>query len=244
MPAPSVAIELSDVTKRYHRGARDVLALRNLSLVVPTGEFLAIMGPSGSGKSTLLNLIAGLDVATSGEVRVAGLSLNAMGDRELARMRRTQVGVVFQFFNLLTHLSALDNVALPLRASGTARRTMLERAHRALAAVGLNDRADHRPNELSGGEMQRVAVARALAIEPKVILADEPTGNLDSDAGAGILAILRSYSHEQRVTIVLVTHSALAAAYGDRVIALHDGQIVEDTINRPEKSRPQARPSA
>lgn len=242
MQAAQPAIKLVDVTKRYRRGIRDVVAIQKLSLSVPRGEFLAVMGPSGSGKSTLMNLIAGLDVPDEGEVLVGGESLAAMGDRELARMRRTEVGVVFQFFNLLPHLTALDNVTLPLRASGLQRRIMVERAQRALTAVGLADRADHRPMELAGGEMQRVAIARALAIEPSIILADEPTGNLDSSSGAEILRLLRVCNRDQRVTIVLVTHSAVAAAYGDRVIALQDGQVVEETINRPEKPRPQLRP--
>ena len=244
MPPSAPAIELIGVTKKYRRGSSDVVAVRNLSLVVPAGEFISIMGPSGSGKSTVLNMIAGLDTPTEGEIRVAGVSLRTMSDRELTRLRRSRVGVVFQFFNLLAHLTALQNVALPLRAGGVARRLVLERAHAALAAVGLNDRADHRPNELSGGEMQRVAIARALAIAPSVILADEPTGNLDSDAGAGILDVLRACNRDDNVTVVLVTHSAAAAAYGDRVISLQDGQIVEDTINRPEKVRPQLRPLA
>lgn len=239
---PELAIEVVNVVKKYDRGARGVSALRGLSLEVPRGEFIAIMGPSGSGKSTLLNLIAGLDVPTEGDVRVLGTSLRTMNDRALTRMRRTCLGVVFQFFNLLPQLTALDNVSLPLRAGGVPRKIMRQRAQESLAAVGLSDRADHRPNELSGGEMQRVAIARALAIEPSIILADEPTGNLDSDAGAEILRILRESNQERRVTIVLVTHSAAAAAYGDRVVALHDGRIVEDTLNRPEKPKPQLRP--
>lgn len=236
------AVELIRVTKRYRRGLREVLALNQLSITVPRGEFLAVTGPSGCGKSTLLNLIAGLDAANEGEIRVDGASLVTMSDRELTAMRRTRVGVVFQFFNLLPHLTALDNVALPLRARGLRRRDMTDRARHALAAVDMADRADHRPLELSGGEMQRVAIARALAIEPTIILADEPTGNLDSSAGVEILQLLRACQQEQRMTIVLVTHSAVAAAYGDRVVALQDGRIVEDTINRPERPRPHLRP--
>ena len=236
------AVELIAVTKRYRRGLREVLALDRLSMTVPRGEFLSVTGPSGCGKSTLLNLIAGLDAANEGEIRVDGTSLSTMSDRELTAMRRTRVGVVFQFFNLLPHLTALDNVALPLRARGLRRRDMTDRARGALAAVDMADRADHRPLELSGGEMQRVAIARALAIEPTIILADEPTGNLDSSAGVEILQLLRACQQDQRMTIVLVTHSAVAAAYGDRVVALQDGRIVEDTINRPERPRPHLRP--
>ena len=236
------AVELLDVTKRYRRGLREVVALNRLSLAVPRGEFLAVTGPSGCGKSTLLNLIAGLDAANEGEIRVDGTSLATMSDRELTAMRRNRVGVVFQFFNLLPHLTALDNVALPLRARGLRRRDMTDRSRQALAAVDMADRADHRPLELSGGEMQRVAIARALAIEPTIILADEPTGNLDSTAGVEILQLLRACQQDQKMTIVLVTHSAVAAAYGDRVVALQDGRIVEDTINRPERPRPHLRP--
>ncbi len=236
------AVQLINVTKRYRRGLREVVALNELTLSVPRGEFLAVTGPSGCGKTTLLNLVGGLDVATEGDVRVDGVSLATMSDRDLTSMRRTRVGVVFQFFNLLPHLTALDNVALPLRARGLRRREMLARAEHALAAVAMADRGDHRPLELSGGEMQRVAIARALAIEPSIILADEPTGNLDSASGTEILQLLRRCHHEQRMTIVLVTHSAVAAAYGDRVVALQDGRIIEETINRPEKLRPHLRP--
>ena len=244
MAADPLAVQLTDVTRRYQRGLREVVALNRLSLTVPRGEFLAVTGPSGCGKSTLLNLVAGLDAANEGDVRVDGVRLATMSDRELTAMRRTRVGVVFQFFNLLPHLTALDNVALPLRARGLRRGAMLERAQSALTAVGMADRAEHRPMELSGGEMQRVAIARALAIEPSIILADEPTGNLDSTSGAEILRLLRTCNQEQQTTIVLVTHSAVAAAYGDRVLALQDGQVVEETINRPEKPRPHLRPLA
>jgi putative ABC transport system ATP-binding protein len=236
------AIRLVEVSKRYRRGVREVVALRGLTLSVQVGEFLAVMGPSGSGKSTLLGLIAGLDVPDEGEIIVDGVSLGAMDDRALTRMRRTRVGVVFQFFNLLPDLTALDNVALPLRARGLRRRAIDERARGALAAVGLGERADHHPMELSGGEMQRVAIGRALAIEPSIILADEPTGNLDSLAGAEIMRLLRTCNRERRVTIVLVTHSAVAAAYADRIIGLEDGRIVEETITRPERPKPRLRP--
>jgi putative ABC transport system ATP-binding protein len=231
----TLAVELRNVTKRYRRGQRDVVALQQLSLTVPRGEFLSIMGPSGSGKSTLLNLIAGLDVTTEGEVIVEGLPVAGMDDDALTDMRRTRVGLIFQFFNLLPNISALANVALPLRAAGVSRRAMLDRAQQALARVGLADRADHRPAELSGGEMQRVAVARALVIEPSTIVADEPTGNLDSIAGEDILRLIRRCNQERGVTVVLVTHSAIAAAYGDRVITLRDGRIVEDVLNRPPR---------
>ena len=242
MTRDTPSVELIDVTKSHPRGGGGVLALRDLSLSVERGEFVSIMGPSGSGKSTLLNLVAGLDTPTSGEVRVNGRALNTLSDDALTDLRRTEIGVVFQFFNLLPNLSALENVALPLRAVGTSRRGMVARAEGALARVGLSDRAQHRPPELSGGEMQRVAIARALVIEPTLILADEPTGNLDSFAGAEILEVLRDYNRERAVTIVLVTHSHIAAAYGDRIITLRDGQIVDEVITRPEKPAPHLRP--
>ena len=170
------------------------------------------------------------------------VKLGSMADNALTQMRRTKVGIVFQFFNLLPSIAAVDNVALPLRAAGTSRATMLERAREALDAVGLADRANHRPFELSGGEMQRVAIARALVTDPAIIIADEPTGNLDSFAGGEILGLLRKYNRERGVTIVLVTHSHLAAAYGDRIVTLRDGQIVDETVNRPPKPAPQLRP--
>jgi putative ABC transport system ATP-binding protein len=224
-PNEPPAIETVDVWKSYSRGHEQVAAVRGLSLVVSRGEFLSIMGPSGSGKTTLLNLMAGLDLPTEGQVLIEKVPLSSLGDDALTQLRRTKIGIVFQFFNLLPSISAIDNVALPLRAAGTSRATTLERAQEALALVGLTDRANHRPAELSGGEMQRVAIARALAIEPSVILADEPTGNLDSLAGGEILSLLRDYNHQRRVTVVLVTHSHVAAAYGDRIVTLRDGKI-------------------
>jgi putative ABC transport system ATP-binding protein len=238
----SPAVEFRNVTKRYVRGQREVIALQDLSLTVARGEFLSIMGPSGSGKSTLLHLITGLDAPTEGEVIIEGVSIAEMDDDALTEMRRTRIGLVFQFFNLLPNISALANVALPLRAAGVPGRTMLERAHAALARVGLSERADHRPAELSGGEMQRVAIARALVLEPSTIVADEPTGNLDSLAGEDILRLIRQCNRERGVTVVLVTHSAIAAAYGDRVITLRDGRIVDDVLNRPPKHPPTLRP--
>ena len=236
------AVELRHVTKLYRRGDLDVSSLQDLSLTVPQGEFLSIMGPSGSGKSTLLNLIAGLDTPSAGEVLVEGQPLSALSDDALTDLRRTRIGVVFQFFNLLPSITALDNVALPLRAAGARRATVVEQASAALALVGLTDRAAHRPLQLSGGEMQRVAIARALVIEPAIILADEPTGNLDSLAGGEILNLLRKYNRERGVTVILVTHSGIAAAYGDRIITLRDGAIVDELVTRPAKEPPQLRP--
>lgn len=237
MTRPTVpALELVDVARAYRRGGEEVAAVRGVSLVVPRGEFLSIMGPSGSGKTTLLNLIAGLDTPSRGEVRIDGATLDRLGDDALTELRRTKVGIVFQFFNLLPSVTALDNVALPLRAAGEPLASTTERATAALAAVGLAARAQHRPAQLSGGEMQRVAIARALAMEPTLILADEPTGNLDSVAGAEILALLRTHNRERGVTVVLVTHSDVAAAYGDRIITLRDGRIAADVAHRPASS--------
>jgi putative ABC transport system ATP-binding protein len=236
------SVEIVGVTKHYRRGSNDVAALRDLSLTVAPGEFLSVMGPSGSGKSTVLNLIAGLDVPDSGEIRVDGIDLRGMSEDALTDLRRTRIGVVFQFFNLLPNITALENVALPLRGLGAPRRSTLERAQRALAKVGLSDRARHRPIELSGGEMQRVAIARALVIDPAIILADEPTGNLDSMAGAEVLQLLREYNQERNVSIVLVTHSHVAGAYGDRIVTLRDGSIVDEVVTRPEKPAAHLRP--
>lgn len=222
------AVELRNVEKRYDRGARPVEAVRGISFVIARGELVALMGPSGSGKSTLLNLIAGLDTPTAGEIFVDGISLRALGDDALTDLRRTRIGVVFQLFNLLPSIAAIENVALPLRASGVDAADAAERAARALAAVGLGARAHHLPEELSGGEMQRVAIARALAIEPTVILADEPTGSLDSETGLEVLATLRRCVREHGVTVLLITHDAAAAAHADRVIRMRDGAL--DTV--------------
>ena len=238
----SVAIELRALTVRYQRGRTSVTALDAVSLEVPRGEFISIVGPSGSGKSTLLHVIAGLEEPTEGEVRVDGQSVGAMSDDELTDMRRTRVGIIFQFFNLLPNITAVNNVSLPLRMSGLSPHLSHTRAEAALARVGLDNQGHYRPAELSGGEMQRVAIARALAIEPSIILADEPTGNLDTLAGADILQLLRDSNQEHGVTVVLVTHSEIAAAYGDRIITLRDGRIVDDVITRPNKPAPHLRP--
>jgi putative ABC transport system ATP-binding protein len=218
-------IEFSHVTKVFTRGAHHVRALDDVSLTVPQGEFLSVMGRSGTGKSTLLHLVAGLDSPTSGEVTVAGQRLSKLSDKALTLFRRRNMGFVFQFFNLLPTLSVTENVALPLLLAGRRSREIKERTDSLIAMVGLEGRAAHRPAELSGGEMQRVAIARALATDPPVLLADEPTGNLDSRTGADILALLKSTARATGHTLVMVTHDAGAAAYGDRIIRLHDGCI-------------------
>ena len=221
-------VSLRGVSKRFGDNDRLVWALRHVSLDILPGEFVSLMGPSGSGKSSLLNLIAGLDTPSEGEVRVDGKLVTMLSDGQLAQLRRRTITFVFQFFNLLPTLNAGQNVAVPLRADGLPRAEIATRVSRALAAVGLTDRASHYPSELSGGEMQRVAIARALATDARVILADEPTGNLDSVRGEDILELLKRATERDGRTVVLVTHDLRAAAYGDRLITLRDGHIVDE----------------
>ncbi|HZY86520.1 MAG TPA: ABC transporter ATP-binding protein [Gemmataceae bacterium] len=212
------------LTKVFGPAECEVVALRDLDFAVHSGEFVAVMGRSGSGKSTLLHLLAGLDRPSGGSVHVGGRDLAALGDDELSLLRRRQVGVVFQDFNLLDVLTAEENVALPLALDGVAPAEARRRAGRALEQVGLAKRARHRPAAMSGGERQRVAVARALAIDPLVLLADEPTGSLDSASGAAVLALLRGLVDEHRHTVVLVTHDPNHAALADRLVVLRDGR--------------------
>ena len=215
----------SDLTKRYGEGDAAVDALRGVSLEIEPGSFTAIMGPSGSGKSTLMHLLAGLDRPSGGTVEIAGTEIGKLDDTDLTKLRRDKIGFVFQAFNLVPVLTAEENVRLPLTLSG---RDDGGRVDRLLEAVALSDRRTHRPAELSGGQQQRVAVARALASEPAVIFADEPTGNLDSTTSAEILALLRRAVDEFGQAVVMVTHDATAAAISDRVIFLDDGHIVAD----------------
>jgi putative ABC transport system ATP-binding protein len=219
-------LHTQDLTKNYQMGEVTVEALKGVDFVVAAGEFVAIMGPSGSGKSTLLHLLGGLDDASDGEVELAGKRLAHMNDDEVTLLRRRQVGFVFQFFNLLPTLTAAENVALPRLLDGQRRVEYQGPVETALGLVGLADRANHKPDQLSGGEQQRVAIARALVTEPAIVLADEPTGNLDSRAGEDVLALLRQACDERGQTIVMVTHDPLAATYADRVVFLKDGQIV------------------
>ncbi|HXH09802.1 MAG TPA: ABC transporter ATP-binding protein [Alphaproteobacteria bacterium] len=221
----SPLIALSHVTKRYVQGTHAVEALRDVSLTVAPGECVAVMGTSGSGKSTLLNLIGCIDLPTEGTVSIAGQPTSRLSDAELTNLRRDKVGMIFQFFNLLGTLTARQNVALPLLLAGTSPQAAWERADTLLALVGLKERATHRPYQLSGGEMQRVAIARALANNPDVLLADEPTGNLDSRTGSEILSLLTAYCRDQQKTLLLATHDHGAAALTDRVIALRDGVL-------------------
>jgi putative ABC transport system ATP-binding protein len=218
-------VDVRNVRKVYRRGRLEATALREVSFSVAPGEAVAVVGPSGSGKTTLLNLLAGLDRPTSGEVVVADVPVVRLGADAATVFRRRTIGFVFQFFNLLPTMSAADNVMLPLLADRVRRREAEARAVAMLAALGLAGRAAHRPSELSGGEQQRVAIARALVTRPRLLLADEPTGNLDSAAGAEVLAVLRRAVDERGLSIVMVTHSQAAAAAMDRVLEMHDGHM-------------------
>ena len=218
-------IHASKLTRRYNVGKAVVAALSEVELTVPQGEFTALVGPSGSGKSTLLNLIGGLDHPSSGEIRVNGLSLGAASESELVRYRRERVGFIFQSFNLLPTYSALENVEAPLMLAEMPQRSRRERAAALLESVGLGPRMAHKPNELSGGEKQRVAIARALANKPLLLLADEPTGNLDTKTGAAVLELLCGLLKSQGVTMVMVTHDLEVAARADRIVHLRDGNI-------------------
>jgi putative ABC transport system ATP-binding protein len=221
-------IRCLEVRKVYKQGENEITALAGISLDIVKGSFAVIMGPSGSGKSTLLHLIGGLDRPSSGELLVDGRLIGQMADDRVTLFRRNKIGFVFQFFNLLPTLTALENVALPLVLDGRSKFEAEQRAQALLNKVGLEERKKHLPEELSGGEIQRVAMARALAFDPPILLADEPTGNLDSKNGTAILAMLRQVSKEDGCTVVMVTHSEEAAGYGDRKIYLRDGRIEKD----------------
>ncbi len=228
-------MELVDVTKTYVQGARTVQAVRGVRMTVTAGEFVTIMGPSGSGKSTLLHLFGTLDTPTSGHVLFQGVNLQALSDRQRSKLRRERIGFVFQFFNLLPTLRGVENVALPLLLDGQRRKVALERAAASLERVGMAHRADHYPEEMSGGEMQRVAIARALVTEPEAVLCDEPTGNLDSATSKEILKLLRSLPEKGKRSVVMVTHDRKAAEYGDRIVNIRDGLIAnEEMLSRGE----------
>lgn len=221
------ALEIRDITKSYVMGDNVVHALRNVSLVIEKGEWISIMGPSGSGKSTLMNILGCLDRPTTGKYLLDGAEVDKLNDDQLAGERNKKIGFVFQNFNLLPRMDALNNVALPLIYAGVPKEERLKKAAHALERVGLGERLDHRPNELSGGQRQRVAIARALVNDPTIVLADEPTGNLDSRSGEEIMDIFRDL-HKQGRTIVLVTHEPEIAEFAERVVVVRDGEIIED----------------
>ncbi|MFJ4876947.1 ABC transporter ATP-binding protein [Streptomyces sp. NPDC088745] len=233
-PTTGIAAATTDLTKVYGSGDNRVVALDRVDIAFREGEFTAIMGPSGCGKSTLMHCAAGLDSATSGSVRVGTTELAGLGDRELTRLRRDRIGFVFQAFNLLPTLTALENITLPMDIAG--RRPDPAWLDRVVSTVGLSDRLGHRPAQLSGGQQQRVAVARALASRPAIVFGDEPTGNLDSRAGAEVLGFLRHSVRELGQTVVMVTHDPVAAGYADRVVFLSDGRLVEE-LARPTPDR-------
>ena len=223
-------IDIQGITKTYVNGKLSVPVLHGIDLVVNKGEFVSIMGPSGSGKSTFMNILGCLDRPTTGSYRLNGDEVATLSDDELAYVRNKQIGFVFQSFNLLTKLTALENVALPMIYAGVNKKMRIERATQLLQSVGLGERMDHLPSELSGGQRQRVAIARALANNPAIIMADEPTGNLDSKSTIDVMTIFRGL-HDEGRTILLVTHEPDIATYASRNVVLKDGIIVEDSIN-------------
>mgnify|MGYP000542397647 CR=1 FL=1 len=227
-------IDVVDVHKVYRLGSIEIYALRGVSFSVKKGEFLCIMGPSGSGKTTLLNIIGTLDKPTKGRVIVDGRDITRLRERELTEFRLRKIGFVFQFYNLIPVLTALENVELPMIFAGIPKKERKRRAEYLLRLVGLEDRMNHRPDELSGGEQQRVAIARALANNPSIILADEPTGELDTDTSRRVLDVFREVSRAEGVTVIIVTHDPIVAEYADRIIYLRDGKIQGEKILRGE----------
>jgi putative ABC transport system ATP-binding protein len=230
-------VELENLEKSYRLGKVTVNALRGVTLTLRQGEFLVIMGPSGSGKTTLLNIIGTLDKPTSGRALVDGEDIIRMNDGQLTKLRRHKIGFVFQFHNLIPVLTALENVELPLITSGVKRKGSRDRAMELLSRVGLLDRTDHLPDELSGGEQQRVAIARALANHPRIILADEPTGDLDMKTGFEIVQLLHSLAKEESSSVVVVTHDPVVAERADRLIEMRDGRIAEKSREPPVGQR-------
>ena len=221
-------MRLVNVTKTYKQGSRTVQAVKGVDLTVPSGEFLSIMGPSGSGKSTLLHLLGALDTPSTGEVIFQDLQLQKLSDRQRSMVRRTKIGFVFQFFNLIPTLTALENIALPLLLGGVRRQAAMQKAATAIERVLMAHRAGHFPEEMSGGEMQRVAIARAIVSDPPAILCDEPTGNLDTKTSKDILQLLRSLPEPGRCSLVMVTHDRTAAEYGDRLVYIQDGGVAHE----------------
>jgi putative ABC transport system ATP-binding protein len=221
-------LQTNSLTKNYQMGNITIQALRGVDLAIDKGKFVAVMGPSGSGKSTLLHLMGGLDIPTSGEIFLADQAFSALTDNELTRVRRQKIGFIFQFYNLLPTLTAVENIALPLLIDGKPFQSYSQRLDELLQLVDLADRASHYPDQLSGGQQQRVAIARAFINNPEIVLADEPTGNLDTKTGTGILELLRRSCKELEATIVMVTHDPHAASYADWILFLKDGQIIDE----------------
>jgi putative ABC transport system ATP-binding protein len=225
-------VKIRNVTKTYSRDGFEVVALDDVDLDIPGGDFLALMGPSGSGKSTLLNLLAGIDRATSGEVSVMGTDLTRLGERQLTAWRNRHVGYIFQSFNLIPVLTAYENVELPLLLTNLSKADRRKNVETALELVGLADRMDHRPRQLSGGQEQRVAIARAIVVDPDLILADEPTGNLDARSAEECMTILSTLNGQLNKTIVMVTHDPHTAAFAKRQLHLEKGLLMENTLER------------
>jgi putative ABC transport system ATP-binding protein len=230
-------IELVDITKAYQIGTETVKALDNVSLKIDTGEYIAIIGPSGSGKSTMMNVLGCLDKATSGSYLLNGEDVSKLSERQLAKVRNKNIGFVFQQFNLLTRMSALRNVELPADYGGVSRSTRHKHAVSAMEAVGLSNRLHHKPTELSGGQQQRVAIARALVNDPAILLADEPTGALDSKTGREILDLFEQLHRERGITVILVTHDPNVAKRAERVVSVRDGRIESDISSRAAPAR-------
>jgi putative ABC transport system ATP-binding protein len=227
-------VKIRRVTKTYDRDGFEVVALDDVDLDIPGSDFLALMGPSGSGKSTLLNLLAGIDRATSGEVSVMGTDLTRLGERELTAWRNRHVGYIFQSFNLIPVLTAYENVELPLLLTNLSKSERRKNVETALELVGLGDRMDHRPRQLSGGQEQRVAIARAIVVDPDLILADEPTGNLDARSAEEVMGILATLNGQLSKTIVMVTHDPHTAAFAKRQLHLEKGLLIENTLERTD----------
>jgi putative ABC transport system ATP-binding protein len=231
-------ISVRDLVKTYHVGEIPVHALRGISLEIAAGEFVAVVGPSGSGKSTLMHILGCLDLPTSGHYSLDGTDVSRLSDDELSAVRNRKIGFVFQGFNLLPRTSALENVELPLLYNSGGQLTASERRNRALdalTAVGLKDRAEHHPNQLSGGQQQRVAIARALMNKPSILLADEPTGNLDSRTSIEVMDIFQALRESRGITIVLITHEQQVAEYGSRIVTFKDGRILSDRVNHQQR---------
>jgi putative ABC transport system ATP-binding protein len=222
----SLIMETVDLVKEYPQGETPLRVLNGINMKVEEGDFTAIMGPSGSGKSTLLNMLGALDRPTSGKVFIKGTDISTLNDNQLANLRSKEIGFIFQFFNLISRMKALGNVELPMAIAGVPRRERRERASNLLEKVGLGKRMHHRPTELSGGEQQRVAIARSLVNDPAVLLCDEVTGNLDSKTGDDIMHLLQSFNKEHKKTFLLITHDPVVAQSADRLITLHDGEII------------------